>query len=133
MSFLFSLLSLVALAGPGIDGAKHTKFSSVFYEKAKARPGIIEVSRGKETKKIQVKDLTEVKVITTDKGPMVDDVFWLLTTKNGTRFLVSNFGEQIEDMMAELQKLPGFDNEKTIKAMGTATNAEFVLWTKGKK
>ena len=38
--------------------------------------------------------------------------------------------EGSDKLLEVLQKLPGFDNEVVIKAMGSAENAKFVCWKK---
>ena len=73
--------------------------------------------------------LAEVAIVTTDEGPFVDDVHWLLIGSDGTTgCAVPSETEGTADLLERLQKLPGFDNEAVIKAMGHTENARFVVW-----
>jgi hypothetical protein len=74
-------------------------------------------------------DLAEVKIVTTDEGPWVDDVYWLLIDGTGTAgCAVPGSAEGHQELLRRLQELPGFDNEQVVRAMGSTTNAEFVCW-----
>ena len=76
--------------------------------------------------------LDAVLIKTTDQGPMLEDVFWLLLSKDmseGCIFPQGATGE--EELIAELQKkLPNFDNEMLIKAMTSVENQKFLIWEK---
>ena len=74
-------------------------------------------------------DLVEVSIFTTDGGPFVDDLFWVLSGETST-CLVPSEADGTKELLAHLQKLPGFDNEAVIRAMGSAENAMFVCWSK---
>lgn len=71
-------------------------------------------------------DLQEVGVVTTDEGPWVEDVYWILTGTNGG-CAVSGGAKGMKELLTRLQQLPGFDNEAIIKKMGTDNN-QFVCW-----
>lgn len=74
-------------------------------------------------------ELEVVAIETTDEGPFVADVFWLLA--GATSGCVVPLGATGEDLMLKrLQTLPGFDNETLTKAMSSTSNARFVLWRK---
>ena len=74
-------------------------------------------------------DLVEVGIVTTDAGPWLEDVFWLLSASDGkTGCAVPQEAEGADKLLEALQKLPGFDNETVIKAMGSTSNARFVCW-----
>lgn len=79
--------------------------------------------------RIRWSELHEVGILTTDEGPMQEDVFFLLIAADGkSGCVVPQGAEGCEDLLERLQKLPGFDNEAVIKAMGSASNAKFVCW-----
>jgi hypothetical protein len=72
-------------------------------------------------------DLIGVAIKTTDEGPYNPDVFWILGTKDKT--LIYPGGATGESEMIErLQKLPNFDNEAVISAMGSVHNNTFICW-----
>jgi hypothetical protein len=73
-------------------------------------------------------DLVEVAIRTTPDGPWLEDVFFLLTSRDGGGCAVPH-GEAVDrDLLRWLQALRGFDNEKVVEAMGCAEDAVFVCW-----
>lgn len=78
---------------------------------------------------LQWAELQEVSIITSDEGPFVDDVFWVLSGTD-TGCLVPSEADGAKELLAHLQKLPGFNNEAVIQAMGSAENAKFLCWSK---
>lgn len=73
-------------------------------------------------------DLLEVNIITTDEGPYVDDVYWMLHGKDGRGCAVPSEADGMKELLSRLQELPGFDNEAVLKAMGSTNNAIFHCW-----
>jgi len=72
-------------------------------------------------------DLELVAIITTDDGPLLPDVFWLL--KGSVSGCIVPLGAAGADaMLQKLQALPGFDNEAVVQAMSSATSNRFVCW-----
>jgi hypothetical protein len=73
-------------------------------------------------------DLVEVAIRTTPEGPWQEDVFFLLTGRDGGGVAVPQ-GEAVErELLGWLQALPGFDNQQVVEAMGCAEDALFVCW-----
>ncbi|MCE1244173.1 hypothetical protein [Oryzomicrobium sp.] len=72
-------------------------------------------------------DLVEISIVTTDEGPFVDDVFWVLSGSS-SGCLAPSEAEGTKELLLKLQQLPGFDNEAVIRAMGSASNAKFLCW-----
>jgi hypothetical protein len=73
-------------------------------------------------------DLVEVAIRTTPEGPWREDVFFLLTGRDGGGVAVSQ-GEAVElGLLGWLQALPGFDNQRVVEAMTYAEDALFVCW-----
>ncbi len=74
-------------------------------------------------------DLFEVGILTTGGGPWTQDVSFVLVVSGGkTGISVPQGAEGTDTFLAALQKLPGFDNEAVIKAMGSTSDARFVCW-----
>lgn len=72
-------------------------------------------------------DLRKVEIITTDEGPFLPDVFWVLHGDKN-HFTIPQ-GATGDDLLLErLQELPGFNNEVFITSMGSTSNARFVCW-----
>ncbi|MCM6777808.1 hypothetical protein NDR87_30410 [Nocardia sp. CDC159] len=72
-------------------------------------------------------ELSEVRIITTADGPFADDVFFVLIGARGNGCVVPHSAADT-GFLARLQKLPGFDNEKVIEAMGTIQDRQFLVW-----
>lgn len=72
-------------------------------------------------------DLNEVRIITTDQGPLIQDVYFLLIGKSGGCAVPSN-ANGADTLLARLQDLPGFDNATFIESMSSTENAEFLCW-----
>ena len=74
-------------------------------------------------------DLQEVAVLTTDEGPWLEDVFFLLIASDPTSgCAVPQSSDGSKQLLERLQQLPNFDNEALIEAMGSTTNGKFVCW-----
>jgi len=73
-------------------------------------------------------DLRSVTIRTTDQGPFVDDVFWLLERRDGTVVAVPSEAAGEPALLERLQQLPGFDNEAVIRASMSIENAVFHCW-----
>lgn len=83
-----------------------------------------------EIQNIQWDELDEVGMVTTDDGPYVEDVFFMLLTEKRNGCAIPQSAEGNEALLARLQMLPGFDNSALIEAMGCASNRNFRLWKK---
>lgn len=74
-------------------------------------------------------DLQKVEVLTNSDGPLLPDVFWLLHgTEKGCCIPQGAAGDV--ELLARLQKLPGFNNQAFIESMGSTQEALFVCWQK---
>ena len=76
------------------------------------------------TESIRWRDLREVQIVTTDQGPFVDDVFWLLIGEDGG-CLVPSQAEGMSALLERLGELPDFDHRAVIEAMGSTDNNRF--------
>ncbi len=73
--------------------------------------------------------ITEVSIVTTDSGPFLPDVFWRFRSeKEEVIFPQMALGEK--EVLGRVTKLEGFDFERFNRAMTSAQNAEFIVWTK---
>lgn len=76
-------------------------------------------------------DLMEVGVLTTDEGPLQEDVYYmLLSAKPGEGCAVPQGAEGTDQLLERLQSLPAFDHDSLIRAMGSTSNNRFVCWKK---
>lgn len=81
---------------------------------------------GEETRNIAWDDLRAVLIETTDQGPFVEDVWWILIDSKGHCIIPQEIGGNA--LLARLQTLPGFDNDAVIAAMASVENKLFVCW-----
>jgi len=90
---------------------------------------------GGATEQIAWSDLGSVSVLTTDAGPYADDLFWVLTHRDGRRGpIVPMDAEGEHELLKTMQRrLHGFDNMAVVEAMGSTNNASFVVWEHGKR
>jgi hypothetical protein len=86
------------------------------------------LSDGK-VERVQWDDLVEVEIITTDEGPWLDDMFYVLHG-GGSGCVVPSEHSKSGELLERLQRLPGFDNAKVIEASSCTENARFVCWRK---
>ena len=80
---------------------------------------------------VEWQDLNSVEIVTTDKGPFLPDVFWVL---NGARAkcVIPQGATGETELLNRLQKLPGFRNDALIEAMQSIDNATFLCWQRDK-
>jgi len=83
-------------------------------------------------KSLRWSDLVKVGIVTTDEGPMRPDVFWGLHSVDDAALVVyPQEAQGAQELLTALQtRLEQFDNEQVIRAMGSADNAQFVVWTR---
>jgi hypothetical protein len=84
-----------------------------------------------ETAQILWEDIREIKLINTDQGPWLPDIWLALIGENGKCFVphgAKGFDE-IHDIIA---KYDGFNDENFGISMTRTDNVEFVLWVKEK-
>jgi len=72
-------------------------------------------------------DLHSVVIHTTDEGPFVEDIFWVLAgSESGC--VIPDDSDGIRPLLERLQQLPGFDNHALMEAMSSTDNADFLCW-----
>ncbi len=75
------------------------------------------------------KELKKVEIHTTDQGPFVEDVFWVLYG-NERDCIIPQGATNNEELLSRLQDLPDFNNKMLIEAMSCTDNNEFLIWQK---
>jgi hypothetical protein len=71
-------------------------------------------------------ELEAVEVHTTQYGPFIEDVFFVLIGSMGC--VVPQLAQGTDELVARLVALPGFDDERWAKAMSSTTEARFRCW-----
>lgn len=77
------------------------------------------------------KDVTEVRIQTTDEGPFLEDVFFGIHTGSGStpQVIVPHDDAVRGNLLEELQRcLPGLDDRAVVEAMGCCVRRTFVIW-----
>ena len=81
------------------------------------------------TEEVSWDELSAVEILTTDAGPFVCDVFFVLHgDERGC--VIAQEAEGCKELLERLQKLPGFNNQAVIDAMCCTSNARFSAWQK---
>jgi len=92
--------------------------------------GVLRVD-GPVREQIKWDEVVEIRIITTDEGPFREDVFFALVGTNGKGCLVPHDAAARTKLLEELQvRFAGLDNETVIKAMGSTSNDNFLVWKK---
>lgn len=74
-------------------------------------------------------EITRVQIRTTDEGPWAPDVIWGLHRSEGTPVIILNGATGLQELLKEMERrFPGFRDDEVIRAMGTTSNAIFVVW-----
>jgi hypothetical protein len=74
-------------------------------------------------------DIARVRIMTTDHGPWLDDVFFVIDAKNGNGCVVAHDLAVRSGLLEALQsRLEGVDNAAVIEAMTSTGNRAFTIW-----
>jgi len=90
---------------------------------------LIQFENGAAPASLAFGDLAAVVIETNNAGPWGDDVIWhLLGRAEGSCLSIPQIAEDFPLLLERLQRLPGFDNEQVIAAMGSAALNAFLCW-----
>ena len=73
-------------------------------------------------------EVTEVGILTTDGGPLSEDVFMIFCDSSGPKCAVPQFAWDEHALFERVGRLPGFRADRALAAMGSTTHARFVCW-----
>jgi len=75
-------------------------------------------------------DLANVTILTTDAGPFLIDLFWILSHRDGRRALTIPMDAEGEHALLKAMqaRLPGFDNMAVVEAMSSTEHDVFQIW-----
>lgn len=76
---------------------------------------------------VKIDDLDEIGVETTDQGPFVEDVFWILK-KGKMRIRIGDPHPVFKMLMDTLGSLEGFDWQPFVEAQSCTDNRYFMCW-----
>ena len=83
-------------------------------------------------RRLPLQDLESVEIRTNALGPYATDLYWVLTAA-GASLVIPGDARGNEQLLSTLQKLPGFDNESAIRAMGSTDDATFPCWRRSRQ
>lgn len=79
---------------------------------------------------VSLDDLVKLEIVTNDRGPAEDDVFWVLSHSGGEPIAIPASAKGSELLFDAFAALQGVDFEKAVRAMGSTQNARFLIWEK---
>lgn len=83
-----------------------------------------------QTQTIQWDDIRSVILVTTDEGPFVEDIYWHIESGDQNPVVIPNDALGADQLLDRMQqKLNGFDDKAFIQAMGSTSNASFLVWS----
>lgn len=83
----------------------------------------------RETEQVMWENIKQIKLINTDQGPWLPDV-WLALLGDEDGCLIPQLAKGFNEVYGIVSKYEGFNFENFIKSMSCTDNAEFDLWTK---
>lgn len=81
------------------------------------------------TEKIEWEAILEIRMINTDQGPWLPDV-WLGLFGRNTKCLIPHGAKGYDEIFEIVLKYNGFDFEAYFNSMTCADNKQFILWQK---
>lgn len=94
------------------------------------------INIGKKSSAAKIKNIIEgnnfirIDIVTTDQGPMEDDVFWVITDKDNETYHIPQTAPGFESLIQICEKVDGFKMNELISSMSCADNRVFNLWIK---
>jgi len=86
---------------------------------------------GSINERIRWEDVEEIRIITTDGGPYTEDVFFILVDAEQKGCLIPHDSAVKYKLLERLHsRFDGLDDDAVIKAMGTTSNGNFLIWKK---
>ncbi len=80
---------------------------------------------------IQWKDINEIRLVNTDEGPLLPDI-WLILIGENTGCSIPHGSKGYDQVYEIVSKYKNFNFENVIKSMSSTANEQFLLWTKDK-
>lgn len=72
-------------------------------------------------------DINEISIVTTDEGPLLPDL-WLLLTGSNNGCSIPQGAAGYDELFDRICQFPDFDFESVIEASACASNARFTCW-----
>lgn len=98
-------------------------------------PGVVTVDEGRiayfgpEGGAVLALDaLVSVDIVTTDQGPLAQDLFWVLTDERHQMAAIPGGAKGADQLLDVLGSLVGFSHMQVVAAMGSTSDARFEIW-----
>lgn len=85
----------------------------------------------RKEERINWADIEEVRLINTDQGPWLPDV-WLALIGEDTGCLLPQGAKGFDEVYDRVSQYEGFNFENALKSMRCTDNEQFVLWRKNR-
>ncbi len=132
---------LAKIVGALVIGAGLVMFTTslrrIAFKTDQIGPGVVEVDERQisyfsayEGGVVSIDGLTRITVISSDQGPWVDDMHWVLEEDGGTMLTIPNSASGTEKLFDAFSALDGVDYSMATKAMGSTENDSYVIWAK---
>lgn len=83
----------------------------------------------RKTEEIYWNDINEIRLINTDDGPIMPDI-WLALIGTNSGCLIPHGTEGFKRIYDIVSKYDDFNFENAIKSMSSASNEQFLVWSK---
>jgi hypothetical protein len=88
------------------------------------------LDKGK-TEQIRWDQLEKIEIITTSDGPWGEDVFWVFH-EDDKGCVVPNSDPRVGELIQKIESFEAYDANAVIAAMGSASEATFLVWQRKK-
>lgn len=101
-------------------------------------PGVIEVTERQLSYfaaeggvRFSLDDVIRIEIVTTDSGPISDDMFWLFALNDQSLLRIPASAEGAGVLIDMLAGFPGTNYDAVIRASGSTARDRFLIWQKG--
>ncbi len=77
---------------------------------------------------VEIDNLVSVEILTTAKGPLEEDLYWVLADGDGQQLIIPGGAEGSGALLNALAALSNFDHMAVMRAMGSTEEAYFSIW-----
>jgi hypothetical protein len=118
---IFGLLTTLLLIAPRF---RKREFETVQVDDS----GVLRVD-GSNREEIRWDEISEVRIVTTNEGPYREDVFFVLAGSGEKNCVVPHEAAVRTKLLEELYvRFPSLNDKMVIRAMGSTSNNNFVIW-----
>ena len=91
---------------------------------------VLFLSPGADGGRVDIRELSKIEIVTTSAGPIVSDVFWVLTQPGQLPLTIPTEAKGTGELFDAFSALPGISWETVTLAMGSTEDARFLIWEK---